>query len=234
MPTQRSLCRVDITRRGCRSACRARGSSLRSRSTSIVAPAARRAWRPATALNGLDDGESWRDGRPAHGGTPALPVLQHVTSACHHCLDPACMEGCPVNAYEKDPRNGHRQASRRPVHRLPVLHAQVSVRRPKVQQARESCASATCAAIGWPSGEAPGLRAGVPDTRRSGSRSSIEQEVIEAARPTDSCRGARARLHAADHGLRTSSALPRQSVAGRPLRGDAGAQPHCRSCSCWC
>jgi DMSO reductase anchor subunit/ferredoxin len=33
-------------------------------------------------------------------------VLQHVTSACHHCLDPACLYGCPVGAYEKDPATG--------------------------------------------------------------------------------------------------------------------------------
>jgi len=32
------------------------------------------------------------------GGSRSLPVLQHVTTACHHCLQPACMEACPVNA----------------------------------------------------------------------------------------------------------------------------------------
>ncbi|MGZ3406441.1 MAG: DmsC/YnfH family molybdoenzyme membrane anchor subunit, partial [Polyangia bacterium] len=29
-----------------------------------------------------------------------------VTTACHHCLDPACMSGCPVGAYEKDALTG--------------------------------------------------------------------------------------------------------------------------------
>jgi formate dehydrogenase iron-sulfur subunit len=29
-----------------------------------------------------------------------------VTTACHHCLEPACMHGCPVQAYEKDPVTG--------------------------------------------------------------------------------------------------------------------------------
>ena len=33
-------------------------------------------------------------------------MLQHVTSACHHCLDPACLNACPVDAYEKDPVTG--------------------------------------------------------------------------------------------------------------------------------
>jgi formate dehydrogenase iron-sulfur subunit len=57
-------------------------------------------------LNGLDEGEAWRDVGLVIGGIPDLPVLQHVTSACHHCLDPACLNACPVDAYEKDPHTG--------------------------------------------------------------------------------------------------------------------------------
>lgn len=57
-------------------------------------------------LNGLDDGESWREVGLIVGGPAGLPVLQHVTSACHHCLDPACLNACPVDAYEKDPATG--------------------------------------------------------------------------------------------------------------------------------
>jgi len=59
-------------------------------------------------LNGLDEdeGETWRSVGLLHGGTPAAPVQQTVTTACHHCLDPACMNGCPVNAYVKDPVTG--------------------------------------------------------------------------------------------------------------------------------
>jgi formate dehydrogenase iron-sulfur subunit len=33
-------------------------------------------------------------------------VLHHVTSACHHCVEPACLSACPVNAFEKDPLTG--------------------------------------------------------------------------------------------------------------------------------
>ena len=58
------------------------------------------------ALNGLEEDESWRDVGLLHGGSQALPVVQHVTIACHHCLDPSCMTACPVDAYEKDPQTG--------------------------------------------------------------------------------------------------------------------------------
>lgn len=52
-------------------------------------------------LNGLDEQETWRDVGLLIGGSSTLPVIQHVTTACHHCLEPACLSGCPVNAYEK-------------------------------------------------------------------------------------------------------------------------------------
>jgi formate dehydrogenase iron-sulfur subunit len=57
-------------------------------------------------LNGLDENEAWRDVGLLIGGSRAAPVMQHVTAACHHCLQPACMIACPVNAYEKDPITG--------------------------------------------------------------------------------------------------------------------------------
>src|SRR5262249_25472873 len=52
------------------------------------------------SLNGLDETETWRDVGLLHGGNDADPFLQHVTAACHHCLDPACLNVCPVRAYE--------------------------------------------------------------------------------------------------------------------------------------
>jgi formate dehydrogenase iron-sulfur subunit len=58
------------------------------------------------SLNGLDEGETWRSVGLLHGGTAASPVQQTVTTACHHCIDPACLAGCPVNAYEKDAITG--------------------------------------------------------------------------------------------------------------------------------
>jgi Fe-S-cluster-containing dehydrogenase component/DMSO reductase anchor subunit len=58
------------------------------------------------ALNGLDDDEAWRDVGLITGGTQSKPYQQTVTTACHHCADPACLNGCPVLAYEKDPITG--------------------------------------------------------------------------------------------------------------------------------
>jgi formate dehydrogenase iron-sulfur subunit len=58
------------------------------------------------ALNGLDDNEAWRDVGLLVGGSRSQPVMQHVTAACHHCLEPGCLTACPVNAYEKDPLTG--------------------------------------------------------------------------------------------------------------------------------
>lgn len=57
-------------------------------------------------LNGLEEDELWRNVGQLVGGTTKLPVIQHVTTACHHCVEPACLKGCPVEAYEKDPITG--------------------------------------------------------------------------------------------------------------------------------
>src|SRR5688572_15549822 len=58
------------------------------------------------SLNGLDDTETWRDVGLLVGTSRAHPFSQTVTTACHHCVDPACLNGCPVLAYEKDPLTG--------------------------------------------------------------------------------------------------------------------------------
>ncbi|MCB1279709.1 DmsC/YnfH family molybdoenzyme membrane anchor subunit [Prosthecobacter sp.] len=57
------------------------------------------------SLNGLDEDESWRD-MGLLVGTRKEPYLQTVTTACHHCEDPACANGCPVLAYDKDAATG--------------------------------------------------------------------------------------------------------------------------------
>jgi len=66
-------------------------------------------------LNGLDDDETWRSVGVLQSAAPdpfasvietLKPVQQHVTTACHHCADPGCAQGCPTLAYEKDPDTG--------------------------------------------------------------------------------------------------------------------------------
>jgi formate dehydrogenase iron-sulfur subunit len=59
------------------------------------------------SLNGLDETESWRDvGLITGFQQDGAAYQQTVTTACHHCADPGCMNGCPVLAYEKDPVTG--------------------------------------------------------------------------------------------------------------------------------
>ncbi|MBC8041150.1 MAG: dimethyl sulfoxide reductase anchor subunit [Opitutaceae bacterium] len=58
------------------------------------------------SLNGLDENETWRDVGLVLGGEESHPFQQTITTACHHCEDPACLNGCPVLAYEKDPITG--------------------------------------------------------------------------------------------------------------------------------
>ncbi len=56
--------------------------------------------------NGLDEDETWRAVGLIQGGSSEEPFLQHVTTACHHCVEPSCMQGCPTKAYIKDPETG--------------------------------------------------------------------------------------------------------------------------------
>ena len=62
------------------------------------------------SLNGLEENEMWRSVGLLHGGSDAEPYRQTITTACHHCVEPGCLEGCPVMAYEKGRRDGHRAA----------------------------------------------------------------------------------------------------------------------------
>ncbi|WP_269537858.1 DmsC/YnfH family molybdoenzyme membrane anchor subunit [Cerasicoccus fimbriatus] len=58
------------------------------------------------SLNGLEENETWRDVGLIQGVREGKAYQQTVTTACHHCVDPGCLNGCPVNAYEKDPKTG--------------------------------------------------------------------------------------------------------------------------------
>lgn len=59
------------------------------------------------SLNGLEEHETWRDTGLILGGVVEEEAYhQTVTTACHHCLEPGCLEGCPVKAYDKDEETG--------------------------------------------------------------------------------------------------------------------------------
>ncbi|HEY6168905.1 MAG TPA: DmsC/YnfH family molybdoenzyme membrane anchor subunit [Verrucomicrobiae bacterium] len=58
------------------------------------------------SLNGLDDDEAWREVGALVSTDWRQPLQKTVTTACHHCVDPECLNGCPVLAYEKDSVTG--------------------------------------------------------------------------------------------------------------------------------
>jgi len=58
------------------------------------------------SLNGLEEGETWRKTGVLQSYGEARPFQQTVTTACHHCVEPGCLQGCPVKAYDKDPTTG--------------------------------------------------------------------------------------------------------------------------------
>src|SRR6266699_5080686 len=50
------------------------------------------------SLNGLDEDETWRSVGQLASTDWRAPLKQTVTTACHHCVDPACLNSCPVLA----------------------------------------------------------------------------------------------------------------------------------------
>jgi Fe-S-cluster-containing dehydrogenase component/DMSO reductase anchor subunit len=51
--------------------------------------------------NGLPDGMAWRRVGEIEGGEFPDTKRFHLSMACNHCLEPACLEGCPTEAYVK-------------------------------------------------------------------------------------------------------------------------------------
>ena len=159
-----------------------------------------------------------RDGDVAHGG-PAARRHQPGAGAAdgHHRLPPLRRSGLPDRLPGAGLREGsghrHRPPPRRPVHRLPVLHADVPVRRAQVQPASAaSCASATCAATGWRAARRrPACRAA--PTRRSASAWSTPVDVRARRRGRHFLPGAPdPRAHRPDDGLHAASGPRRANL----------------------
>jgi DMSO reductase iron-sulfur subunit len=51
--------------------------------------------------NGLPPGTTWRRVGEIEGGNHPDTKRFHLSMSCNHCLEPACLDGCPTNAYEK-------------------------------------------------------------------------------------------------------------------------------------
>ncbi len=49
---------------------------------------------------------NWRRVGDIEGGWYPQTSLLHLSMGCNHCLEPTCLEGCPVDAYTKDPATG--------------------------------------------------------------------------------------------------------------------------------
>ena len=183
------------------------------------------------SLNGLDEGESWRRvGTAARRHRRARPVAAdgdrpRATTASTR---PAS-NGCPVDAYEKDPVTGHRPPPRRPVHRLQLLHAHVPLRGARSYNAALGIVRKCDMCSGPPGRRARRRRAcRAARTARSRSPSSTSPRCVAATSQRRAARAGRAAVgdHRADDPLPLDAARsPRTSVAGRPSRRSVQSAP---------
>ena len=56
--------------------------------------------------NGNPPAINWRRVREIEGGWFPATSRSYLSMGCNHCLEPTCLQGCPVDAYSKDPATG--------------------------------------------------------------------------------------------------------------------------------
>ena len=49
---------------------------------------------------------NWRRVEEIEGGWFPMTMRASLSMGCNHCLEPTCLQGCPVDAYSKDPATG--------------------------------------------------------------------------------------------------------------------------------
>ena len=201
-------------------------SSTRSRSISTPAPAARRASPPATASTASTRTRPGATSACSSAARPTLPVLQHVTTACHHCLEPACLNGCPVDAYEKDPVTGIVRHLDDQCFGCQYCTLTCPYDVPKYNTAKGIVRKCDMCSDRLAAGEAPACVQACPNE-------AIRIRVVDTRRGRRGRRGERAscparaepELHAADDRLQDAPGPAAQHAAGRLLPGRARARP---------
>lgn len=56
--------------------------------------------------NGNPAAINWRRVGEVEGGYYPYTQRHYLSMGCNHCVEPSCLNGCPVEAYTKDPRTG--------------------------------------------------------------------------------------------------------------------------------
>ena len=197
----------------CRQAHPAPASSSPSRWTSTAVRAARRAWRPAIRLNGLDDGEAWRDVGLLVGGTAIAAGAPARDLGVSPLPRPGLPERLPGRRLSRKTRSpGSSGTWTTSASAASTARSPARTTSPSFTRARGSSASATCAATGSAAAR-PRRASRHAHMRRFASRSSIATTSAAAPRRASSCRRRSTR--------RTPSptTVYRSLPAGRPSTG---------------
>ena len=223
-----------------RRARRGRASSTRSRSTSTACTGCKACVAACHSLNGLDEGEAGAGSARCTAPTPsACPAVQTVTHACHHCVDPACLDGCPANAYEKDPDTGIVRHLDDALHRLQLLHAHLPYEVPTLQPGPGHRPQVRPVQRPPRGGRGAGVRPGLPAGRDHHRRSSTwptSWPTHRVGAPGRRARAAAPRRPSSPcppPGTGRSRRCPPTCVPTTPI-GPPRPRPHARSPSCSC
>ena len=143
-----------------------------------------------------------------------------MTTACHHCVDPACLNGCPVDAYEKDPVTGIVEHLDDQCIGCQYCTLTCPYEVPELQPAAAaSSASATCASDRLADGEAPACVQACPNEAIAITVVDVAATVRRAATPAALVPGAppSAITVPTTRLPHARAADPRDVAAGRPL-----------------